>query len=273
MRDIINASMESLLRLNAPEYVEMSRLGHEMKDALVPGLSVMAKDNDNSPHLALTQALFESGYLSKTQRCFNLDMLWATIYGAKMHTAMDTFLNFFDWLIKNGHAGTERKSMFNPSGDNYYSAFQFQLRPDESDLAVRKLNKELMGKETDEVEDSFRTDVYRKVIYIENQSPAYAVVLDYSIFCNHPTHMHYVRLKRNYNDPCHLNELVSIEFDVTGKQASNKYSSYHTDKVCRIISTLNVDSMECKPVIEPVVIDSIMDNIYCGSNEARSFKS
>lgn len=257
MRDIINASIESLVQRDDKEYVERSRIGHQMKDSVLQGLTVMANDKNNESCRALTQALFESGFLTLSERDFNLGQMFGYIYGVKMHESVSAFLTLFDKLVLGGHTKFDRSSMFNPSGDNYYCAMQFQVKPSEDDNWVRKFTSTQL-KMSDSVDD-FRTDIFRKVIVMEHQSPMYAVVLDYSIFTGNPKEMYFVRLKENYNDPDVLSNLIEVEFNFDDSKVSNKYSA-HLDHstVCKIISKLNVEQMFCEPVYYPQLIDSIL---------------
>lgn len=257
MRDIINASIEGLVERKDREYLERSRVGHEMKDSVLPGLTVMANDKNNESCRALTQALFESGFLTLSERDFNLGQMFGYIYGVKMHESVSAFLTLFDKLVLGGHTKFDRSSMFNPSGDNYYCAMQFQVKPSEDDNWVRKFTSTQL-KMSDSVDD-FRTDIFRKVIVMEHQSPMYAVVLDYSIFTGNPKEMYFVRLKENYNDPDVLSNLIEAEFNFDDSKVSNKYSAHlEHSTVCKIISKLNVEQMFCEPVYYPQLIDSIL---------------
>lgn len=257
MRNIINASIESLLSREDEDYVERSRFGHEMKDSVLPGLTVMANDKNNESCRALTQALFESGFLTLSERDFNLGQMFGYIYGVKMHESVAAFLSLFDKLVTGGHTKVDRQTMYNPSGDNYYCAMQFQVKPSEDDNWVRNFTSTHL-KMSDAVDD-FRMDIFRKVIVMEHQSPMYAVVLDHSIYTGDPKEMYFVRLKENYNDPDALQDLIEAEFNFDDSKVNNKYSAHldHTT-VCKIISKLNVEQMFCEPVYYPQLIDSIL---------------
>ncbi|RYY74523.1 MAG: hypothetical protein EOO52_13240 [Gammaproteobacteria bacterium] len=256
MRNLINASVESLISAGSSEYVERSRVAHEMKDSVLDGMKAMADDKENRSYLAMVQALFESGYLAKTERCFNLDQLWSYIYGVKVHEALFPIQNVFKVLQNRGNVNHE-ESPYNTSGDNYFSALKFQIKPDADDLKVREICSKLGNFEN---VAPWPTDVFRKVLLIEKQSPFYAVVVEYSIFSKEPTHVHLVRLKENYNDPDVIQELIKIEFNLS---SDSEYSPFESDsKVCKIITTLDVVNMSCKPVFAPHLIESILFSIY-----------
>jgi len=263
MRDIIDATIEGLIESGHPEYVERSRQGHAMKDAVLPGMIAMAKDQTHCAYRAMTQALFESGFLTTSERCFNLDMLIALVYGTKVHGAIPTFLNLWDQLTARGFTSlSDRHAMYNPYGDNYFSAVQYQINPDEDDYKVREIARETAGGNQNANDDDFRKDVFRKVIYIENQSPAWAVVLENSLYTNTPDKLHLLQLKEDYNDPDVLAGLHAMEFDVAQQFKWSAYGSRKT--INKIVTTLEVDKMECKPVLDPKAIEHILFDIYSG---------
>lgn len=258
MLNLIDATIKNLIDSEHPEYVQRSQIGHAHKDSVVVGMAAMAMDKKNQSYLAMVQALFESGFLSTSESCFNLSQLWEYIYGVKMHTALGTFLKLFDELVSRSHIAPDHKTAYNPSGDNYYCAMQFQIKPDEDDIKVREISANHFGSDA----EPFRTDVFRKVIIIENQSPTYAVILDYSIWTNEPAKLHFMRLKEDYSDSDVLTDLIEREFDIADNY---QFTSYGGDKkICKIITTLDVDSLGCKPVVAPHTIEHVLFNIYSG---------
>ena len=258
MRNLINTGIESLVDSH-PEYQERSRIGHAMKDAVLPGLTQMAKDKKNCSYKALVAALFESGFLSAKETCFNTEMLLNYIYGAKMHESIETLNKLFDVLTERGATKADRKTMYNPSGDNYYCALQFQIKPTEENLKTAEIVANIAGTSVEE-ESHFRSDIYRKVIVIENQSPQYAAILDHSIYSGQPEKLHFVQLKRNYNDVDYIHELIDLEFDIGDMQEFSAYGN--EERLPRIITTLDVDDMECKPVLAPRRIEFMLYNLY-----------
>ena len=264
MKSIIDAGIEDLVANSEPQFTKQSRINHGMCESVMAGMKAMAKDTDNSSYKAMTQALFESGFLSTGDRDFNLEKLLNHIYGTKIHCATDAFFQLYETLSARGYTDPfDRTRVFNPSGDDYLSAFKFQVRPSEDEIWVRNFTND--QKETP-IKD-WPDDVYRKVIYMECQNPAYALVMDYSIFTNEPKAFHLLQIKGAYGDPERLEALYNLEFNIGDEF---EYSAGSTDRTCRIITTLCMESMEASPVIEPKKIESVLSRLYSGRDSLKS---
>lgn len=261
-RDLITAGIEELCDLENPEYLDRARIGNAYKNALLPGMTAMAGDKKNCAYRAMVQALFESGYLSRAESDFNLEQLLNHIYGVKMHESIATFERLFDALMEMGHTEHTSERAYNPSGDNYYSAMKFQIKPTVEDVKTRDIVNEMFPKNHTEPE-AWRSDIYRKVIVIENQSPTFAVVLDHCIYTGKPTEMHFVLLKQDYNSVNPLDKFINDEFNFKGRWDLNSYANRSKGKP-HIIATLDIRMMEAKPIYMPAQIDQVLFNIYSG---------
>ena len=99
MRDLINASLENLIRLKSSEYINISNEAHDMKDEIVPGLKKLAETDNQRNNQALVQALFESGSISTEPSCYDTDRLFELIYGVKVYESINTFLELFSYFV------------------------------------------------------------------------------------------------------------------------------------------------------------------------------
>lgn len=144
---------------------------------------------------------------------------------------------------------------FNTSGDNFYSAYEFDHVWSDSAEIVRNMRPLREGEE--------ELDLKAKVIIAENQSPMFAYVLFPSEFTGNPDDFYIVRLKSDYKDQDRLPEL--LELVKTGKfENDHSWSAYNDTTRHGIIAHLNVKEQEVKPVLQPRHIESGLFNIYCG---------
>ncbi|WP_415912354.1 hypothetical protein [Neptuniibacter sp. QD37_11] len=255
MRDLIDAGKECLVSSEG-DYADKSAALHAVKDTLVPELAKATSYSGSDGCKVVVQAMFESKFLKTGSSDFNVSQIMQYAYGIKLHEALATFHKIFNLLEERGHTSIENKC--GTTGDNYYTALKYQVKPTDDDILIRSLHREFFESS---VEDSFPTDVYRKVLVIENQSPMYALVLEYSLFSGDPTELHIVRLKENYNDPDRLTHMIEAEFN---KVAQLCDGSAYSEKTCRPITTLKISDMECTHVNSPRLIELALINLETG---------
>jgi hypothetical protein len=253
-KDLINVGAETLIEHNINNYAEDSRIAHQKCDAITDAVAAVTDAQD---YKVIVQALFEGGFLSTGDSDFSCEMLLNRVYGVKAYHALDTFLELHERLIFEGMNGGDNK--YNPSGDNYYYAYEFDQRPDEIELSI--VNSESSREKRAPDDKGYREDVKRKVIVVENQSPAYAYILESSIFSGEPRKLYFVQLMQNYNDDLGLDELLACEFDIGDL---HEWSAYKDTTPRRILTTLNIEHMECKPIVTPMHIEYMLFNLYSG---------
>lgn len=243
-RDLINAGLESLLKIEHPDYFEKSMIDHRKADTIVAAIMEVTDAQD---YKVVVQALFESGFLSIRDSDFSCDQLFACVYGVKVHHALETFNNLHIALMRAGHIDAE--TSYNSSGDNYYSAYEFMQKPAKIAQSVADRGH------------VWPTDIMRKVIVVENQSPMYAYVLEHSIFTGEPSEFYMVQLRAEYDEDVDLPGLIGAEFEVDKVYG---WDAYDLHKTKRIITTLKIDGMMCNPVLEPKRIEGMLFNLYSG---------
>lgn len=247
-RDLIDDETTiALIDMGDKDYKKQSALDHKHSKVIADAIQEVTKDSAQS-YKVIIQALFEGGFLSTNDSDFSCDQLLKYVYGVKVYHAIDDFIKLFDMLMKNGMTDhTDYDKKYNPSGDNYYSAYEFDVKP--TDIELRILDGE-----------PSRTDVKRKVIVVENQSPMFAYILDYSMFINTPDEFTIVLMKGDYDDPDTLPELLHYEFDLHDKHEWDALCN----KTIKIITTMYFRTMECNLVTNPTRIEYALFNIYSG---------
>lgn len=257
-----------------------------------------SKHNSYRGYKAVAQALFESGFLSTSDSDFNTDELLKQIYGVKCVSAIPALLELHQWLMANNyndHIGYDApspiykhngaltcfdcgskypisssktvcgnctskvgKKVFNTSGDNYFSAYEFDYAYTEIDKIVMKTTDDEFGKE--EID---RPQAKVRVVVAECQSPMWAFVLIDSPYSGEPETLHIVQLKCNYNDPCRLDELLKMAKENT-LDDNHHWSVMNNTINYGIVATVDVKSLECSTVLQPKNIESALFNIYSG---------
>jgi hypothetical protein len=298
-KDLVTTGYESLAKHNE-EYKGYAKQGHDIASGLIPVLEQASADSAYQGHKAVVQALFESGFLSTSDSDFNTKQLFNYIYGVKCFQALDSFDSLHKWLTDNDysdHVGQQEPSdlyivngelqcftcdstypnshgketgctnctstinqkTWNSSGDNYYSAYSFDHVLSDSERKTIETTSEHCKANTQEERPTYQN----RVIVIENQSPMWAIVVDVCPFTGKSSELHIVRLKSSYNDKNRLPELLEL---VKSNSLKNNYEwSAHTGGASfGIITTLDVRSMECNPVLQPHEIESALFNIYSG---------
>lgn len=294
-KDLITSGYDGLIEHNE-EYAGYAEKDHSIANALIPALK---KANDKKAshqgYKAVVQALFESEFLSPTDRDFNTDQLFNYIYGVKCAHAVPSFQKLHSWLMDNDytdHIGdlepstiyeskgslvcfdcdktyplshgketgctnctskTNQKT-FNSSGDNYFSAYQFEHTLSDTEKFVIEMSPR---------DDDERATTFNRVIVAENQSPMWAFVLTENAFTGEPDDFYIIRLKCNYNDKDRLPELLEL---VKNNKLENNHdwSTYNDTSRYGIVAQVKIQEMECKPVLQPKHIESALFNIYSG---------
>jgi len=259
-KDLIDCGIESLVSIKS-EYAEYSRKDHAIAKALEAPLSVAEnKDFGYRPYRAVVQAMFESGFLDTGESCFNTEQLFKYIMGVKVYHKVDMFLTLHANLMELGATDHDGKG-FNTSGDNYFSAYEFDKVLSESSKTVMKLYPRERV-----------TPPKTKVIIIENQSPMFAVVMDYCAFTQFPKRMTLVRLKRNYDDTCRIQQFLDI-VKTSKIEEDHKWSAYNDSIDYGVITTLDLDKMECNPVLNYRDIESVLFSIGSGYDVTNAHNS
>lgn len=247
-RDFINATIETLIEepIPSPEYVAGSVTDHIIADDIV---SALGTHYDHMKYRAVIQGLFESGFINTNDSDFGFEKLLEGVVGVKMYHALPSFNKLFDLLVKGGF--TDHDTNYNPSGDNYYSAYSFNVEPDDTDILDDTVRAKLKDR-----------GAPRNVIVVENQGPMFAYILDHSIYTGEPKTLTIVRMKEEYDDPDKLPELLEMEFDF-GKY--NYEWSANRNSAARIMAVLDIPAMECKDGwFDPVRVCNALFNIYSG---------
>jgi hypothetical protein len=260
MKDLINCTIETLIKLGNESYVEESRVAHKAKDQLVEALKKVKTNKDGNQSKIITQALFESGIISYDEyENFTLNSIEKYIYGGKMMQVIETFLSLHEKLKEKGFSSPD--NTYNTSGDNYFCALEFNIKPSKQDVDIRNMSNKI-AKRTHEQCRPFPTDVFRKVIVIENQLPMYAIVLDYSIITSEPCKMSIVQLKESHGHSANLEEFIKQEF-VLENCPCDTVNGNRTSKR-KVIAELDISKMESSHLQFPVVIESALFNLYSG---------
>lgn len=256
MFNLIDHGLETLIAKPDSSYAKNSNKSHILKKDLNTGLVNLNQSGVNHQYRVLTQALFESGYLELGERCFNTEQLLKGIYGVKMNHALPAFLSLFDILKEKKAFAGNKDSWINTYNDNYIAMAEFQILPDEDDRFVSKIS----GCD----KDDFRKDIYRQVIYIENQSPAWLFILERSIYTGEPTDLIIVRLKQSYDDPEVLNEFLDAQCNPKDLPAATENDL--DTKVCKIVGRLDFNRMECVTVINHTLIEAALFQLGSASD-------
>lgn len=251
-RDLINGGVEGLIERDVKDYRENSRIAHKKCNAIT---SAIAEVTDSQDYRVIVQALFEGGFLSTGDSDFSFDQLLGHVYGVKAYRALDAFHALHFRLMSEGMNGGENR--YNTSGDNYYYAYEFPAKPNGTELSAVNMRSETR----DPDDKGYREDVVRKVIVVENQSPAFAYILESSIFTGEPQKLHFVQLMLNYDDDLGLDELLACKFDISNV---HEWSAWNDLKTRRIITTLDIQKMECTPIVLPKRIEYMLFNLYSG---------
>lgn len=146
------------------------------------------------------------------------------------------------------------QKVFNTSGDNYYSAYQFEHSLSDTEKFVIKHHPRKKGNEYPKA--------YDRVIVVENQSPMWAFVVTGCPFSGEDKDFFIVRIKSNYDDENRLEELLEL---VKNNQLKNSFNwSINNSTNYGIIAHVTISDMQCSVVVEPKAIESALFNIYSG---------
>lgn len=246
-RDLVDAGIEILVATGHAEYVNRSVVGHQKSAAIEAALSAVGSLESS----VVVQAMFESGFVSLDEDHFHIDEMLGLIYGVKMyHRLADVQALHAELMARGATNHFDTGTCYNPWGDNYLSAHQFQLKPDDDDIKVAAA----IGT----AKDSWRTDVYSKVVVIECQSPTYAIILEPSIHSGELICMSFVRVcKEHTKHPMALKKLFLKDFDITRDHDWSPYS----DNNGRILTTLDIHTMSAKPISNHGELEHVMDMI------------
>lgn len=248
--DLVGTGIMNLVKMNHEEYV-----GHYNNDTDNAKSIEDAINGAKEPYRmykSVVQGLFNSGFLKLGESDFNVDQLFGYIYGVKCVEKLEWLLTLHQWLLDKGytdHSDWDKK--WNTSGDNYYSAYEFNVAKD-SDPRV----DDMLGKESE-----VRTQVW-KVVIMENQSPTYAVALEMCEFTGKPRSMFLVRIKADYDSKDRTQEFLDIV--ASGKFEHNYTWSAYNSSDFGSLAMVDIEEMECKTVIQPKAIEMVLLNINSG---------
>lgn len=262
-RNLVNALIEPLISGDNPnpDYVEQSVRENAIADRIADAVKDSCHEHSDD-YRAVVQGLFEGGFLSTEEHDFSFDQLISYAVGIKMYYALDAFNELFDMLVAGGfNDPRDKDTQYNPCGDNYYSAMSFIQKPDDTEMQVARKRPN-----DDSDDDAIRKDweekaITRKVIFIENQSPSWCYVLESSMFGGEPSKLFILRLKKDYDSPCKLQEVIDRE------AAFNYYDfnwACYSSNEARMIATLDISSMECEGWWNIKRIEHTLFNIYSG---------
>lgn len=269
-RNLVNATLENLIEppLADANYIEHSQLNNDYADRIAVAVSNPPKTDVGSHHKAVVQGLFEGEFLSTEERDFGFDTLIAYAVGIKMFYALDAFNELFDMLVAGGYTdpllGPDK--LYNSSGDNYYSAMSFVQTPDDTEMSVARMRPN--KKDDDEIRQEWVDKaIKRDVIFVENQGPSWCYVLERSMFGGDPKKLFILRLKKEYDSPCKLQEVIDREASFDGYDFD---WSCNNGEDARIIATLDIDGMECKEGWWDMKrIEHTLHNLYAGRDALR----
>ena len=296
--DLVTSGIRTLAK-SSKKYAGYVKQDRAITDGLVPFLK-KAKSHKESyqGYKAVVQSLFESGFLNTSDRDFNVEQMFNYIYGVKCVSALPSLLTLHKWLMDNDytdHFGIEEpsclykhqdvmkcfdcnktfpaeqttcstcktavgKKVFNTSGDNYFSAYEFDYALTEIDRDVMNISSKTLGKKID---DEDRPQAKTRVVIAENQSPMWAFVIVDSPYTGEPDTLFIVRLKCNYNDPCRLQALLDMAEKNT-LENNYKWSTSNDTSRYGIIAAVDIKNLECKMVLQPKHIESALFNVYSG---------
>jgi len=262
MSDIIGASTKTLRELRVQKYLDEHNAQTELKDQLVSLLTKIT-DNVSSPDTPkiIAQALREANIVKQHNNYF-LDRITDYINGSHMATSVDEFLRLFDALQANNFTSAE--STFNRSGDNYFFALEMNVAPTESDIQSRALARKMLKQKN--AKHTPVEPMLRKVIVMENQSPAYLFVLDYNTFSREPDTLTVVELRREHDESIDFVKILSnlaVNKDISECGIAHESSSLnHT---CRIIATFDIDKIKCSQALIPSSLESALLGLHSGA--------
>jgi hypothetical protein len=296
-RDLITCDYVDNIEFSE-KYAGYAEKDHSIAEALIPSLEKAATDGQNHKgYRAVTQALFESGFLSLGEGDFNLDKMMEHIYGAKCVNVIPSFLKLHDWLLSKGHTdhvGEQVPSRLYSVSKSSLVCFKcdssFNTSQDK-DAGCPKCtsvdNKSTWNSGGDnyfsayqfsyELSDSSKFVIKQspskrerpapqaRVIIMERQSPMWAIVVKDSPFSNEPKTLTIVRLKINYSDEDRVEELLKLVKE--NKLTDNsEWSSLSSKKNYGVITTVKIESMACDRVYEPKAIENALFCLYNGVN-------
>ncbi len=262
MTDIIGASTKAHRELGLNGYAEKYKMQNELKDQLVSVLSTIT-DGVNSPDIPkiIAQA-FQEANITQPRNHYLFDRITDYINGSEMITSVDEFLRLFDALQKRKF--TTAENTFNSSGDNYFFALEMSVAATDSDKQARAVTRKILKREA--VEEETIEPMLRKVIVMENQSPAFLFILDYSIFSKEPDTLTVVQLRRDYDESIDYVRILSnlaVNKEISECGIEHELSSLkHT---CRVIATLKIEYAVCSKAIIPSVLESALLGLHSGA--------
>tara|TARA_Y100001936_G_scaffold249876_1_gene301237 strand:+ start:246 stop:1052 length:807 start_codon:yes stop_codon:yes gene_type:complete len=262
MTDIIGASTKELRELGVQKYVEEYNAQTELKDQLVSLLTKIT-DNVSSPDTPkiIAQALREAKIVEHPSN-YALDRIVEYTNGSHMITSVDEFLRLFDALQANSFTSAE--STFNSSGDNYFFALEMSVAPTESDIQARALTQKILKREG--AKKNPVEPMLRKIIVMENQSPAYLFVLDHSTRFREPNTLTVVQLRRDYDEPIDYVKILSnlaVNKEISECGIAHKLSSLQ--HACRVIATFDINKINCSHVIIPSALKNALLGLHSGA--------
>ena len=300
-RDLVTCDYSDNIEFSE-KYAEYAAKDHGIAEALIPTLEKATDKNQSyKGYRAVTQALFESGFLSLEENDCNLDKMMEHIYGVKCVSVIPAFLKLHNWLVSNGH--TDHVGEQIPS--RLYSISKSSLQcfscdsaftedtdkeagcPNCTSISNQKTwnsggdnyfsayqcSYELSNSSKFVIEQSpskrERPAPQARVIIMERQAPMFAIILKDSPFSGEPKSLTIARLKSSYNDEDTLEELLKLVKE--NKLTNNSdWSSLSSKKSYGVITTVQVDNMKCDRVYDPKAIESAL---FCLSDGISNISS
>ncbi len=229
MRNLIKAGFEDLM--DSKRYADRVNTCLDLADKIKYGVDIALatiKRKRYSPDLrakTVAQALFDSGFVTETENCYNTGKLFQAIYGKKLHDRIAWIEESHSLLKAQGFTSID--NMFNSSGDNHFFCTEFKTESNEN----------------------------ARFIYFQYQDYAQAIILTPNRYDTAIVgQVHLINLG-NY-EVCRdrLKELQDLNYDIVNNFDWEKLACHEYG----IFNTLDVENMMMCDVLQPKLIEGML---------------
>lgn len=182
-----------------------------------------------------------------------------SLYGFKIGHSFETLNELYENLIKHGAINHLKNQRYNEFGDNYFSAYSFERKINETLLDNLKLCFIQQGFD----ENDF-VPPQNKVIISENQSPMFAFIIEESTYFIEQSKIHIMRLKRDYNDENKIEEFLNLLEDDKLYNNYDWFINRDISKSFGLIASVNLKDFSCNNIQNVGELERCLFNIYQG---------
>ncbi len=214
---------------------------NKLTDAIKAFEKFALKDKGNRRfiHTGVLHALIAGGLFNPTKMFFFEESFTNAKLGQRIRSQLPNLLQLHQYLIQNNFTSAVRHQMAEGnSSDCYVAAFEANIpmtkHEKKSNMVVDDFIEEMFGYSSKEV--ATEKSKLIKAIYIERQSLAHLILIEFSPFTKAPKLIHCLRLKGECSDTDVLPQMVENQF--VKALAMSSYANYldvvHKLAVCTI---------------------------------------